>query len=275
MTAVEATLRNGNGAGSLLDRIWDVARERGLAAGEQLPPIRELAGQLCVKPTAVRDALLKAESMGLVKVLPRAGAFLRVGAPTARLAEPVDGLLLSDPPRLANGLAANGRSGLLQHEDHNLFQLLDARRLIEVELIGQACQRRRLEDLLPARRALDGLLRLSPECPRAEFVEHDIRFHLEIARLSGHTVLVAVQQTLMELLRPHLVDVPRDLQRRESANRSHVEIYEALVAGDGQAARHGMREHLSLAYDSLLHDVQQPPTEVAPASAPKRKGAAP
>jgi DNA-binding GntR family transcriptional regulator len=63
----------------------------------------------------------------------------------------------------------------------------------------------------------------------------------------------------MELLRPHLVDVPQDLQRRTTTDRSHIAIYEALVAGDAHRARSEMRDHLSLAYDSMLRDLQQVP----------------
>lgn len=231
---------------SVLDSIWEVVRERGLKTGDQLPSIRELAERLGAKQTAVRDAILKAEAMGLVNVLPRAGAFLRGNVPPAN-GTPID-----------ESLAASLQDALLGGEQ-NLFHLLDARRLIEIELAGRAAERRRLEDLLPARRALEAMLQLSPAAARPEHVTHDIRFHVEIARLSGNLVLFAMQRTLMELLRPHLNEVPRDLQRRAKTDRSHAAIYEALVAGDAEKARSEMREHLSLAYNGLLRDIQQVP----------------
>lgn len=224
---------------AVLDAIWQFVAERGLRVGDQLPSIRELAERLSVKPTAVRDALLKAESLGLVKVLPRAGAFLRA-VPTR------PGLDASAPP-------------LPHREEHNVLHLLDARRLIEVELAGRAAERRSLEDLLPVRRELEAMLRLPPDAPRADYVRHDIRFHLEVARLAGNEVLFGMQRALMESLSPYLNEVPRDQQRRLQTDRSHVLIYEALVAGDADAARSAMKAHLSLAYDSLLRDLQQPP----------------
>lgn len=224
--------------------IWSVVRDRGLARGDQLPSIRELAEALDVKQTAVRDALLKAESQGLVTIKPRAGAFLQGGAPTTPS---------SDGP-----LPDVFRTALLR-EEHNVLHLLDARRLIEIELVGRAAERRRLEDLFPARRLLDSLLALPPDASRAEHVEIDIRFHVEIARLAGNSALFAVQTTLMELLRPYLNGVPRDLQRRALTDRSHIAIYESLVVGDAQKARAEMSAHLSLAYDGLLRDLQEPP----------------
>src|SRR5689334_9727712 len=56
---------------SVWDSIWAIIQDRGLQVGDQLPSIRELADRLEVKQTAVRDALLKAESTGLIKILPR------------------------------------------------------------------------------------------------------------------------------------------------------------------------------------------------------------
>jgi GntR family transcriptional repressor for pyruvate dehydrogenase complex len=102
-------------------------------------------------------------------------------------------------------------------------------------------------------------LHLPLDAPRADYVDCDIRFHIEIARQSGNQVLFAVQRTLMELLRPHLNDVHQDLQRRTTTDRSHIAIYEALVAGDAERVRSEMRTHLSLAYDSMLRDIQELP----------------
>src|SRR5947207_3055638 len=76
----------GKVADDVLKAIWKIVHERGLEVGAQLPSIRELADQLQVKPTVVRDALLQAQAMGFLKILPRAGAFLQTAAPGARAA---------------------------------------------------------------------------------------------------------------------------------------------------------------------------------------------
>lgn len=230
--------------------ICELVRERGLVVGDQLPSIRELAEVLEVKQTVVRDALLKAESMGLVKVLPRAGVFLRAIGSTDGAAQRSS---IADESLAAAFLPA------LQSGEQNVLHLLDARRLIEVELAGRTAERRRLEDLLPMRRALDCMLQLPAESHRAEHVRHDVRFHVEIARLSGNFVLYTVQRTLMDLLVPHLNQVPPTAQRHTITDRSHVAIYDAIVAGNAIRARDEMREHLNLAYDSLIHDLQRSP----------------
>lgn len=247
-TALPVETRTRSVSEGVWPSIWSIVQERGLKAGDQLPSIRELAERLDVKQTVVRDALLKAETMGLIKVQPRAGVFLRANTSSISEVSPAVEVSLEDVFQTS-----------LTHEKHNLFHLLDARRLIEIELAGRAAERRRLEDLLPVRRALEEMLQLPLDAGRSEYVDLDVRFHIEISRLSGNLPLFAVQQTLMGLLRPHLNDVPHDLQRRSTTDLSHVAIYEALVAGDAEKVRAELRSHLSLAYDCLLHDLAQPP----------------
>jgi len=235
--------------------IETIVQERRLKAGDQLPSIRELADRLKVKQSVIRDALLKAETRGLITVQPRTGVFLRAPESTA------EGIL---PASHERDVADPFQAALVRGQ-HNLFHLLDARRLIEIELAGRASQRRCLEDLLPVRRLLEAMLQLPASASRSEYVDLDVRFHIEIARLSGNLTLFAVQQTLMELLRPHLNEVPHDWQRRSMTDRSHVAIYEALVAGDVDKVRAEMQTHLSLAYDSLLQSLQQPlPLDLEP-----------
>ena len=169
-------VRPGKVSSTVWPSIWNIVQEQGLKAGDQLPSIRELAERLEVKQTAVRDAFLKAETLGLIKVQPRAGAFLRANSATLPETIPSGDIPLVDV--LHNALV---------QDDHNLFQLLDARRLIEIEMAGRAAERRRLEDLLPVRRVLEGMLQLRPaRLARSEYVEFDVRFHVEIARVAGN-----------------------------------------------------------------------------------------
>jgi len=224
-----------------------VERER-LASGDKLPSVRDLAERLGVKPTLVRDALLRAQARGAVRIEPRVGAFMATTSPAARaLTHSLD------------AASAAALEGAILGESHNLLHLLDARRVIEVELVGRAAERRRPEDLLPVRRALETLLDLPVDAPRAEHVAPDIVFHTELAKVAGNKLLAAIQATLMELLRPYLLDVPPTAEHRMTADRSHAAIYTAVVDGDAERARNEMRAHLSLAYDSLLRDLQRPP----------------
>lgn len=237
----ERSPANGSGAG-VLQRLLDLIKAQQLAVGDRLPNIRELAARLTVKPTLVRDALLQLQTMGVVRVLPRSGAFVQ-----ALTYEPLVEIL------------ANTLEPAFLQADHNLFHLLDARRLLEIELAGRAAERRRIEDLLPVRQALDDMARLPETKRRIDYVEADIRFHTQIGQLAGNSVLLMFQQSLLALLKPYLAQIPWTAERRTRTDRSHAALYAALVEGNGDAARASMREHLTMAYQSLLSEVESLP----------------
>jgi GntR family transcriptional repressor for pyruvate dehydrogenase complex len=218
--------------------IVDLAWERGIGPGGRLPPIRDLAGALGLKPTVIRDALLEARATGRVEIVPRSGAFLA----DAAAAEP------APAPRFRG------------KDEYNLFHMLDARRHIEVELACRAAQRCRLEDLLPMRQAMEAMTRLADNDHRTEFVEQDIRFHVAVAALAGNAVLADMQRSLLEMMRPYLVELEWTSERRDRTERSHAVIYHALVAGDAEAVRAEMTVHLNMAYNTLLRDMRTAPT---------------
>src|SRR5262249_36966944 len=101
-------------------RLIEYIRSEELAVGDRLPSIRQLATTFEVSPNVIRDALVQAQTLGLVKIHPRSGAFVQS---------------LSYAP-LVDALATTFDTALMQ-VDHNLFHVLDARRCLEVEVAGQ------------------------------------------------------------------------------------------------------------------------------------------
>jgi DNA-binding FadR family transcriptional regulator len=231
----------------VVQTVLTLIRERGLRPGDRLPAIRELAASLAVPPTLVRDALLRAQTVGLVRIVPRGGAFVQ----SLSYAPLIDAFVQTMPPALGQ-------------QDHNLLHLIEARNLIEVELVGWAAERRRLEDLFPVRAALEAMTRITELDRLADYVAQDVIFHLEIGRLAGNPVLSTFHEALLGLLRSYLTQQAWTAERHERTTRAHNAVYEALVAGDAEAARTAMREHLNLS--TVLLEVLAPPT------VPPRKG---
>jgi len=223
-----------------------------LEAGDQLPSLRELASHLSARPTIVRDVLLQAQARGLVTIVPRVGAFLQRASQANVSAA-----------RSAGDPIADAWQGKLHSEHHNLLHLLDARRTLEMELIGRAATCRRVEDLLPARQALEALLQLKPETARDEYIQLDMKFHEELARLAGNSVLHAMLCTLIPVVRQQvlhaLAEVPTNTNMRLISDRQHASIYAAVVAGDAPRAQREMHEHLSVSYNYLLRMLASPP----------------
>ena len=217
----------------------------GFAVGDRLPSIRQLADRFEVSASVLRDALVQVQTLGLIKILPRSGAFVQA----------VDYAPLVDA-------FAETLEGAVMQVDHNLFHLLEARQVVETECVRRAAGRRRLEDLLPLRdalesmdAALDQMHSPSSDQARRDFVEADIRFHLAIASISGNPVLVTLLRSLLGLLRPQLAQIPWNPERRDVTQAGHEELYDRLLAGDADGACESMRTHLQVAYDGLLKRV--------------------
>jgi len=225
---------------SLIRQIHD----DGLTAGDRMPSIRHLSSQLGIGVNAVRDAMMQAQTLGLIKIRPRSGAFVQS---------------ISYAP-LVDVLAGTLEASLLQ-VDQNLLHLLEARQIIEVELASLAAQRRRLEDLLPLRVCLDAMATAANEENCLHFGEAEMSFHLGVARIARNTVLLTTLQAILALVRPYLAQLPWKAECESRTDRAHTEIYQALLAGDSEHAGNCMRDHLKCAYESLLARVCDVATE--------------
>jgi len=220
-----------------------------LAVGDRLPSIRELARRFNASASVVRDAMMQVQTMGLVKILPRSGAFVQSADYTPLV-----------------GVLTETFETFLGQMDHNLFHLLETRELIEVECATRAARRRRLEDLLPIRDALERMeasvdLMHTPEseAARMEFVNADIDFHIGIAQIAGNPILVTMLRALLGLIRPHLAQIPWTMDRKEVTSRAHLKLYDALLDGDPEGTAAAMREHLKIAYEGLLKKIWSRP----------------
>jgi GntR family transcriptional regulator, transcriptional repressor for pyruvate dehydrogenase complex len=218
----------------LPDQVAD-ALQRQIAAGrlrpgEKLPPERLLCAQLGVSRTVIREAVRSLAAKGLVDV--RSGGGVWVRQPTAR---PAAELL---------GIAMQTAGGGVSWAD-----VLEIRRLVEVEAAGRAAQRRggadlrQLADILDAQRASRG-------DPGAG-AETDMRFHEALASAT-HNALMPVLLGAMETV---LLDARRlayGLQETlDNALLHHERILEAVRRGDATGARGAMLEHLWEAESTL------------------------
>jgi GntR family transcriptional regulator, transcriptional repressor for pyruvate dehydrogenase complex len=221
----------------------------GLAAGDRLPPIRALADRYRVTGSAVRDAQIQLQTLGLIKIMPRSGAVVQS---------------VSFAP-MVGALAGTLDTALIQ-SDPSLFHLLDVRQLIEVECATLAARKRNIEDLLPLRDALADTLNAaepldetSPMEACQKHYEADMRFHLAISDLAGNPVLSTILRSLLELLKPQLVQIPWSAKRKELVVNAHLELFEAVRAGDEETVQTRMTEHTGMARDSLLKKLWDTP----------------
>jgi GntR family transcriptional repressor for pyruvate dehydrogenase complex len=184
-----------------------------------LPPERELAEQLGVSRTVVREATKRLELQGLLEV--RHGVGLKV---VDRLHSPLVGSL----------------ELLLPDAALRLEQLCETRRIVEPELARLAAERARPAHRERLRRAQENL---AAAVETVEAIEADLEFHRGVAQAAGNRIL--------ELLLESLADLGRDTRRAtlattgfERAHEHHAEILRAIENRRPQAAADAMRRHV-------------------------------
>ncbi|WP_313654987.1 FadR/GntR family transcriptional regulator [Pantoea sp.] len=197
-------------------------------AGGLLPPERELAKQLGVSRSSVREALIALEMTGWVDIRTGTGVF--VAQPLPQRAMPQE------------------------RETCSLQDLLQAREAFEAMLAGLAARHG-----TDAQRA--ALLALAAELQQhnendAAFLAQDKRFHLLISEMSGNDLLrEMLEQLWNRRYSPHVQRLERyfaDNSVAQGMNDDHQQIAQAIVAGDEPAARQAMARHLQHVQQQLL-----------------------
>ncbi|MEX0728489.1 MAG: FCD domain-containing protein [Planctomycetaceae bacterium] len=225
--------RSNNVVRTILNYIHDA----GLSEGDRLPSIRELSAVLELGPHLIRDGLMQAQSLGLIRIHPRAGSFVKS---------------LNYLP-LVEALNDTVSWGLMQ-TDQNLFHVIDARILIEMQTVRLAARLRTQEQMLPLLRPLKVIEQ--PDVEVSASRNADLEFHLEIARIAANPVLVILLQSLLELLRPCFNTMSTTNEEIERRNRTHLGIYQAILQRNEDLAAELMSDHLNLARESLIRETE-------------------
>lgn len=193
-----------------------------LKPGEQLPAERELAEQLGVSRTAVREAIKTLREKGLVDVLAGRGTFITDH--TSQAMRHSFGQIL----RLSQGDGAG--------------DLVAVRELLEPEIAFLAAQRIGEDHLQAMRNAVEAMDAAmdSPE----QFIEADLDFHLALAEGTGNSLIPFLIDPIVGLMREQRTRIFNVPGGPERGQLHHKRILEAVARRDPEAARQAMREHL-------------------------------
>ena len=218
----------------VLDQIRRAIQIGRFLAGERLPSERELADQLGVSRTTVREAIRVLQGEGLIETRRGRSGGAIVIAPETTAAE---------------------RRRVVRHRLAELENVFDYRLAIEPAAARLAAQRRTKADLAALRETM-AVLREVAATPQAEapsavsrFFATDAEFHDRIAQATRNPLLVqAVGDARAAMFLP-VGGVFTALH--PDANRGHEEILTAVETGNGQAAQDAMAEHIELTWQAL------------------------
>ncbi|MEP7295591.1 MAG: FadR/GntR family transcriptional regulator [Burkholderiales bacterium] len=205
----------------IADQIRDLIDRGGFDVGTRLPPERELVQQLGVSRPSLREALIALDVEGRVEVRSGSGVFVCATPP--------------DPAPRKN--AAMGESP---------SQLMEARSIIEGEVVVLACARITEESLARLRELLKSM-EAGIERRNAR-VDLDRQFHLTLVEMTGNAVMARMVGELFD--ERHSPISAKISSRFEStrtwkaALKEHEEILKVVEARDPIAAQAAMRAHL-------------------------------
>jgi GntR family transcriptional repressor for pyruvate dehydrogenase complex len=219
-------------------RIRDQLEVGALRPGDKLPPERELARQLGVSRTALREALRSLEIAGIVQLRkgPKGGAFIRPG----------------DPRSMNRVMQDLVHLGAISLDD-----LTEARLLIQTAVVRLACERATDEDIA----AIGVNIENTAEATRLERHDERLRYVNEFYRLLALstrneilTMLVdALTEILMRFLRAIVGGAPmRNLIEARRRFYAHFKVRDA-----DKAARE-LEKHLVEVHALLTHAYGSP-----------------
>jgi DNA-binding FadR family transcriptional regulator len=212
----------------VLERLQERIRSGEIPPGAQLPSERDLMEFYGVGRPAVREALQALERSGIVEIAH--GERARVVVPTAeRLIEQI----------------AEGARHLLHTQPGTLEHLKHARVFLEAGLARMAAERATDDDLARLRRRLDEHRASMNQLER--FMECDMAFHRELARISGNPIFPAIVEALFQWASDYYQPLVRAPGAEQLTLAEHERLLDAIAAHDPDAAERAVREHLTRA----------------------------
>jgi DNA-binding GntR family transcriptional regulator len=221
----DALVRNASVAATELIReaIVDGRLEPGRRLKEE-----ELARELGISRTPVREALLMLQAEGLVVAIPNRGAMVRV-----HTTEDLDDLY--QLRALLEGYAARRAAARISDE--------------QVELLRSSCDR------------FDGL---NPDEELRELVRENLLFHSTILDVAGSARLSSMVRRVIELPLVYKSYIWYSPDQKRISAHYHRQIVNALEARDSERAELIMKEHIYEARDLLVSHLRanpHPPAE--------------
>ena len=207
----------------LAQRIVRDILDNDLDAGTTLPPERQMLLDYEVGRGTLREAMRFLEIQGVVSIKPGPG-----GGPVVRS---------PDERHLAGTIAL-----LLQMSGTPFRSIVEAREVLEPHLATKAAERIKPEVLAELAETVE-VMRDNLDDNQI-FLRENERFHDIIAWSSGNDLFGYLVTSLHWITDGTALGVEYPERRRRDVLKAHDTIYQAIAAGDPEAAATAMREHI-------------------------------
>ena len=192
--------------------------------GDRLPPENELCEVYGVSRVTIRESLKKLEMMNVISIEQGRGTFVK-------------------KYHLGNFLQP--MFNLIDFGSFDIRTIYDARLYIETGSCRLAALNRSEEDLEALRALLDRMraIRDSGEAAALSIQEVDVQFHIRVACAANNEILKAAVVNLEQISMACAERIHKSHAVMERALKDHQRIYDAIAAGDPDAAQRAVVEH--------------------------------
>jgi GntR family transcriptional regulator, transcriptional repressor for pyruvate dehydrogenase complex len=239
MMSVETMFQSVAQEGRLVDRVAsEIQRlivDGQLQAGVRLPSEMELAAQLAVSRTVIREAVHTLMAKGLLETRPGVGTTVRE-VTRDQVVEPLGHLL-----RVHNA---------------SLDHLYQVRAILEVEIAALAATQATPDDISELRQIMAGMESASDNPERV--AASDAEFHRWLAQITRNPLLIILLDSIRDLMQEVRLRVSTYPDVVQTIIPDHRLILECVIANDAAGARSAMRNHVEHAR-TIQQSVFAPP----------------
>jgi len=219
----------------IVEQIRDLIEEGRLKPGDKLPPEHVLAEKFGTSRPSVREALSALEILGITESRGGKGNFIK-DTPRSPLYE---------------------QKVMELEEGESPFELLEARKAVEIEIAELAAKKATQEDIEAISESLNEMKGALSNIPR--MMELDGEFHLNIAKAAHNNLLFSMMTYLSNLLKEKLwVNMKEKTWNLpgipQKYLKEHAEIFNAIKNKDSKNARKQVYHHLADVEKDLLRN---------------------
>lgn len=214
--------------------LYEKIRAGELKPGDRLDSVEQLAEQLQVSRSAIREALSALKAMGLIEIKQGSGTFVKSNQ-SNQLDFPLSTAILTNK--------------------QDISHLLEVRKIIEVGTAASAAIHRTDKDLQSMMQILDEMKHAQGNGELGE--KADFQFHAAISAASQNPLLA----TLLDQVSGLMIETMKETRRiwlyskkisSEKLYDEHMQIFLAIKQQNEELAKHAMASHLSNVEKVLL-----------------------
>lgn len=220
-------------ADQVVEQLLALVQSRGLQPGQRLPAERQLATELGVSRTSVREGIQRLTSQGVLASRQGDGTYLK----STTTAEWLRG-------------AMGPLTQLLEADSHYRYDVLETRHALETSTAWLAAQRATEQDKERIQQAFDVMMEHQRSGNAELAARADAQFHLAIAEASHNVVLVQVMHSLFTVVLSTVERNRHDMfsssapDTLQTLTEHHRTLMEAILEGDSRRARECIGDHL-------------------------------